>query len=230
MALRRILGLLILLICSFHVVMTLLYLAPPNMFQGATQPLVARYMSPLFTQNWHLFSPNPGLTSDELWIRCNAKGTPDKDGQWSQWLDPFQGIREQHYANRMTGTGKLLYVYNGIAKELNEDLQASLASCRKSSLAVTADAKKPVQVDDCKLASTPTKITGTPHYAVARRFAADFCSALAGPERLDKIQFKLMILYPKKYSDRSKPDRWGQVDEINFPEIAYTPNIATLTH
>ena len=54
-------ALLLLAVLAYHLGMTLIYLSPPNLLKQELGARAERYMGTLFYQNWHLFSPEPGM-------------------------------------------------------------------------------------------------------------------------------------------------------------------------
>lgn len=193
---RRLIGILVAGVGILHVTMTILYLSPPNLLKLTTERWVHAYMAPLFYQDWHLFSPNPGISSTELWIRCKVAG-----GEWSSWLAPFEEIQSAHYRNRFTGRGKLLYVYRGIGSRLHERYDELAQSCRKH----------------CGPGDLLREVKREPEYAVAARFASDYCAAVThAPAPLTLYELKTINLTPKKFSDRRTAGKWGSVKERNY--------------
>lgn len=66
---------------TFHFTMTLLYVEPANPFRDQVQSFVEGYMTPYFTQNWHLFAPLPEEPSKHLGVVCRfaEPGVPDTE-------------------------------------------------------------------------------------------------------------------------------------------------------
>lgn len=183
-----------------HGAMTVLYLSPPNLLSNQAIGVVKSYMQPLFYQDWHLFSPDPGFSTTQLWMRCG------QDESWGPWFDPFSKLLEEHYATRVTGRGKLLYVYNGIGRGLYEAMGAQQKACG-------ADEER------CSEENLAVEVTETSHFDLASRFASDVCAALHIPARnADSFQIRVVDLTPKKFSQRNDPAPWGAVKAIDFPK------------
>lgn len=178
----------------FHATMTILYLSPPNLVKLATEKVVHAYMAPLFYQDWHLFSPNPGISSTELWVRCKA---PRED--WTQWLSPFEELQAAHYRNRFTGRGKLLYVYRGIGGRLHERVDELVHECEKN-------------CDEGSIARAARKER---EYEVAARFASDYCRGVTKTP-LARFELKTVNVTPKKFSERLTSKKWGKVVERSY--------------
>jgi hypothetical protein len=118
-------GLAAYLFLIFHIAMTAVYLMPNNLIKNRINGFLYGYMEPLFYQNWHLFSPNPGISWTKLLVNCGSD-----DGQISRTIEPFATIQSNHNRNRMSGRGKLLYVYRNIGDKLFELHQDALQECR----------------------------------------------------------------------------------------------------
>lgn len=200
LALKRIFAILVIGVGLFHAGMTALYLSPSNLVKLSIDPWVHAYMGPLFYQDWHLFSPNPGFSSFEFWIRCKVMGK-----EWTQWSDPFRDLQLAHYHNRMTGKGKLLYVYRGIATNIYDRYEVELNECENE------------KEKDCGRSVILARVKKSPVYEVARRFAGDYCASVLKTEPQYTIhEIKVVNLFPKKYSARNDTAKWGQVIERSF--------------
>ena len=177
-----------------HFAATALYLLPPNLAKQALAETVARYMTPLFNQKWHFFSPNPGISSIKLSVRCQHI-----TGEWTPWNDPMEHVLERLYHNRASGHGKLMYLYRGVGVALSRDLRSATADCH-----------------ECAREEVIEVVEHSPSYALASRFALSVCEGVQpNPSR---YQFKIMEFFPVQYSQRHDATlRWGRVTEFEFP-------------
>jgi hypothetical protein len=201
------------LLTATHVAMTAIYLSPPNLLQQTVGEIVQDYMSPLFYQNWHLFSPRPGITSTKLAVRCH-----DADAGWTAWLDPLVTLYDEHYKYRVLGYGKVLYVYREIAIDLRQTLRVAQAECLERA------ADQPGREASCRDEEAVHRIRDSPPYELATRFAERTCRDWERVARLDDVQFKLLEFFPLKYSERHERDkRWSQVEEVVFPPLRRAP-------
>ena len=89
----------------YYVVFTILYLAPLNPLSKYYKPFINNFFPRIFSQNWKLFAPDPLPYSFKFLIKCDGANT---------WGDPFLKTQKEHYANRFSHTGKILYIYNGL--------------------------------------------------------------------------------------------------------------------
>lgn len=92
-----------------HIVAHLLYLAPNNPATPIYKPITDRYMNSFFTQNWHLFAPEPATSSLRLTYRCNP---------YEDWKSPLEELLKQHKALPFTAKGKQAYVIQHLAREI----------------------------------------------------------------------------------------------------------------
>ena len=81
-----------------------LYLAPPNPLSLQSLPAIRAILHPFFSQNWHLFAPNPIRSNFVLTVRCRV------NGQTSPWHDPFTPLQAQHHRHRFSPMGKVTRV------------------------------------------------------------------------------------------------------------------------
>ena len=201
-------------LAGFHLLMTAVYLSPPNLLRLQFGRLADAYMHPMFYQNWHLFSPNPGVTTTKLAVRYRS------DEGWSAWFDPLQEMQETHYAYRITGHGKLMYIYGNVAMDLQRAYTRELESCLEEELDRGSRIELALAADGaCSEQAIMARLMDGPAVAMAYRFA--IATSLKRTARdPDGYQFKLLEFYPLNYSDRDKVhQRWDRVVEVVFPPL-----------
>ena len=81
----------------FHFSLTGLYLLPLNPVKLTFGRYLSAYVDTLFTQNWHLFAPDPVNSSHSVIGKCR---TGDVE---SAWLDVTHGIVERLKSNPVPG-------------------------------------------------------------------------------------------------------------------------------
>ncbi len=191
----RIAGALGALLLGFHLLMIATYLGPPNLVQYHLGSFAFRYMHNIFYQNWHLFSPNPGINSVKFAVRC-----ADAKGQWSNWKDPFAGALHRHQLTRITGYGKVLALFDDIAQSLKKDLTRT---------------DKAIQ----ELQETPQQLAQrfSIDYCLTRHPEK--------PEHLEAIQFKVIEFAPVPFTKvQDNKLGWDRVTEIPFAPITLRHN------
>lgn len=184
-----------------HLGSTALYLAPNNPLKKYYESSVKAYMDPIFTQNWMLFAPEPARYSLKFWYRCKNETTGTS---WSDWKDPMAPLIREHQDFRFTFKGKLLYVYQAIARStLNHYVMTS----RKLECQSEKDCHDQIQA----------KIKKGIYYPVAERFTRDLCLAENPTNNL--AQFQILKIFPKSYSHRNDPGAFGSVENVEFSPI-----------
>lgn len=195
------------MVVAVHIGMIAVYLSPPNLLRQRVGLTADRYIGILFYQNWHLFSPTPGITSTKFAVRCRAEG-----GGWSGYFDPVESMYAAHYRSRVLGYGKVLYVHREVGMGVKEEIDRKRADCY-AKLGRTDDETR------CAADRMIPTIGQSFAYDLARRYAVQACTS-RGMGRGD-VQFKLVEFFPLKYSERNRTDRrWSHVDEMTFPPFA----------
>jgi hypothetical protein len=187
---------------AFHLFMIFVNLGPPNLLKLHFGPLSHDYMRLFFYQNWHLFSPNPAISSSKFAVRC-----ADEDGQWSKWKDPFAGLQERHQLTRITGYGKVMMLFGDIAQSLKQ---------------VEADAMKPCEDESCEEDRQITRRIQQQAKDLATRFAISYCRERhpERPQSLSAIQYKILELFPVQFTAREQAQqKWEKVIELPFEPI-----------
>ncbi|MGZ3800097.1 MAG: DUF5819 family protein [Bdellovibrio sp.] len=93
----------------FHLSMHVLYLAPVNPATPRYSKITDSYMGSFFTQNWHLFAPEPATSSLNLLFRCSTT---------SEWINPLTNLLTDHKTFPLTAKGKQTYVLQHLAREI----------------------------------------------------------------------------------------------------------------
>ena len=107
--LRKIVKSVLIFIFAINGVLHVLYLAPINPATTLYTKTVERYMSYFFTQNWHLFAPEPAVAALNINYRCQS-GDP-----WKTLLEP---MFKEHKKSLITSLGKQTYVYQHLSREI----------------------------------------------------------------------------------------------------------------
>jgi Family of unknown function (DUF5819) len=197
------------LFCA-HVVNTVLYNIPENPITKTYMPFVNGYMGPLFSQNWHLFAPEPATRMVKLWYRVKVNNT------WQHWQDPMEPVLEKHRHNRATYHAKLLYIYGNIAKDL---------IVRQSYFAENALS---IQDSTARLAQQNDSLKASLEYQLAMRFVTrDIEKGYGGISKPDSVQLMLAQLYPKQFSERLNPKPFSYAETIELTPELFLPTPIT---
>lgn len=79
-----------------HFAVTAIYLTPLNPVKLKLSPLLQAWINPLFSQNWHLFAPDPLSSNHSLVTKCKS-GTTTSD-----WIDVTRAVLKRYYENRLS--------------------------------------------------------------------------------------------------------------------------------
>lgn len=195
-----------------HLGITLVYLSPANLLKKEGGQFADRYMKVLFYQNWHLFSPEPGISTTKFAFRCYPEG-----GEWGQWHDPLVSLHEDFYKHRVGAYGKLIYVYRDLAIGLKQALGRHQRTCLER-----YPEDDPQRYLECAPSPMMVQMVDEPSFELAMRFTRTACSALIDPDQqLAAYTFKTLEFFPLKYSEREEgvaAERpWSKVVEIPYP-------------
>lgn len=100
-----------------HIFSTCVYLLPNNYLKKYIGRYVHAYMDTFFYQNWHLFSPNPGVSYKRIWLKCEYSNAVNNN-----WIDPLEALQRKHETYRILYYGKLLYYYKDIIDSFDADI------------------------------------------------------------------------------------------------------------
>jgi Family of unknown function (DUF5819) len=215
------------LVVGLHVLVTFLAVAPRGPVSATAAPLVDRWISPLFGQNWNLFAPNPladdrGLLVRVRHDRADPGGdftdltTPDLDGIEGH-LIPARTTRLSTTAvEQLQRNVRVLQRYSGAGPD---------GSCppRRTDAEILAEARQSVsavlgRLD--RLADGPCVPRGLRNdYRMNRAFTIRLAlSSLPEPvaARATEVQVRLVIYRYPRFADRD--ERYGgQITTMTFP-------------
>lgn len=185
---------------AYHISSTVLFLSPSSPLKAAVPSYFYQYIPKFFSQDWHLFSPDPSIVTKKLLVRCS-----DKDKKWSPWFDPMTRLLEKAYSNPIGPYGKLVYVYSNIPASL---WRVADAKCEGAT---------GISIKECRVRSEA--LVGLPEHTLAVRFANQLCQQ--GLAHVSNVQFKLVEIFPFPYSQRrlmSHRPFW-KAEELVFPSF-----------
>jgi hypothetical protein len=173
-------------ILTHHLVQTLLYLMPPNPLKNSVADSVKDYMVPFFSQNWHLFSPNPGKTYVRLEVQCPKFSSSDR------WMDIEQDRQNFHEWTRISGTSKVLAYYRTLGDTLWKRSVSHFTACLKDG---TMDGKS------C-YANSVHQIKQSPLFEVAQQYALKACEEPEG----GSVPLRVTQYSPVAFSKRTQAE------------------------
>ncbi|HFK1409239.1 DUF5819 family protein [Bacillus thuringiensis] len=89
-----------------HFCLILFHVMPKNPISNEMSPVVNKYVNPLFTQNWHLFSPNPLVRNDIIYMQIKFKDSPSL----SEWFDITTPMIKGNYKNYFSPLNRLVRI------------------------------------------------------------------------------------------------------------------------
>jgi hypothetical protein len=205
-------------LAALHIGMTAMYLLPSSIVRNAARPLWTPYMSTLFHQNWHLFSPDPALSSTKLAVQCRWA-----DDASSEWIDPAEQVLSSSYGfRRLLGYGKLLYIIRDIPRALQRAMVTAHERCNAERGTEVTSGLIPAE-GECAFPALVAEVTREGAGAAARDFAVGICRAIEHDAELATVDIKVIDFMPLKYSERdrfaSEGVRWSRVSETIYPSI-----------
>ena len=185
---------------AVHVGCTALYLLPANPLTATWDEPVRRYMEPLFSQRWLLFAPEPATNSLKVWSRYQC------DGTWTRWRDAAAPLMEEHQRNRLSPAGKLLYISNGLARDLSTTNAEIALRVMCKDAACEARRKEEVRRSEPFQRAVRYTMRHTP---------------CASP---DALQFMVVQLYPTQYSERHKTKPFSFANAFEYEPVPLRRN------
>ncbi len=183
---------------------TFLYLTPPNPVKARHLGTILSVELPLFSQNWHLFAPNPVRSNLLLAGRC---GVGSQTTPWTDLTTPFVA---GHHRNRFSRLGKLLRptqdaLYLILGRNLDEWRPLV---CKR----FPTDER-------CRNDRERQKARELGTYIVQRVVSAS-CAGVPGVQR---VQARIIVHDPPPWSRRHDRQDAGKMRYLTLPWMEYVP-------
>lgn len=190
-----------------HFTLVALLLSPANPLVGAAGPLATLYHNGATYQNWHLFSPDPGISSTFLSVRCKAADGP------TEWFDPLDRVEPFAGAkDRTLDMQRTLQLRRSLPMRVWSEAERLHARCKDSS-----DEDR----TQCILDQRAQFVVSAP-MAAALRAAAVACQ-VATHETAPVFELEIIRTLPKRYSQRDDARPFAEVQRIAFEEAFVVP-------
>lgn len=186
-----------LILLTTHVAATAIWLMPNSLIRKSLVSAVEDYInSPVFRQDWHLFSPNPSIEKTRFWMQCYSE--QDK----TEFFDPEYNQRSHHQDHIYSGVYKNLYINRHIKTSVLKQVAHKIQSCLDHE-----------GNNVCSTSEITNNLKDSPVVEPMKRLVQKTCQ-----ERLKSstsAQLYLVEYMPKKYSERNKNEVDGSMK--NFP-------------
>jgi len=191
-------------VLAIYFTATFLYLTPPNPVKARHLATILRIEHPLFSQNWHLFAPNPVRSNLILAGRCRV------GDQTTPWKDLTTPLVAGHHRSRLSPMGKLVRPTQDALYLL---LGRSLDEWRP------LICKRFPTHESCRNNRGREKAWELGTYVVQRVVSAS-CAGVAG---VQKVQGRIFIHEPPAWSRRNESQEGGRVSYVTLPWMDHVP-------
>lgn len=188
---------------------TFLYLTPPNPVKLHLYPLIHAIEYPYFSQNWHLFAPNPVRTNFTFAVRCRLK-----DGATTVWHDPVAPLLATHHRRRLSPMGKVLRVsQNAIFALLGRNTDEwRVLFCKRRRHSPACRGDDPLSISQRDLGKF-----------VLNRLGLLTCHQLMGPHQIAAVQVRIFHHIPPPISQRHLLQQAGMTTYRTLPWATSQP-------
>jgi hypothetical protein len=197
-----------------HFGITFLYLTPLNPIKPAIIPALEGYMSPLFTQHWELFAPNPRVDTRLLLVACrvvNEQGQVE-ERPWSNMTAPFRALKQKYRLSpadrvdraQQSSVHMMFAKPDALAQKLMDNPEDT-PEYRKAIELIEQDRKT-------------RKEAGT---RVMARVASAECDRLYGEGKTRDVRVRLVTVKSPPFSERRSPNEDGEASRMDFEWLPY---------
>lgn len=196
--------LLVMLVFTVHFTATAIYLTPLNPIKLALYRYVHAWMNPLFTQNWHLFAPNPLASNSSLVTKCRS-GTTE-----SGWIDVTHAVLDRYYANRLS-TAKAIggMQVNALQAVIHRGLPFEDPT-------FTSFCASEPEHGFCRHQQETARIAFDRAHRILVGMATDGCEVIMRGMQVEKVFIRVTEVIFPRFSERLKSDYEGKTVVYDF--------------
>lgn len=103
-------------------------LLPANAIGILHGDVIRPYIEPFFSQNWHMFAPDPPLTNESFVIQLNVGARAESDTWVTEWVDVTTLLLKKGASNPLSPAVPRLRTIQGIVREYRNYLARSQAN------------------------------------------------------------------------------------------------------
>ena len=181
-----------------HICFTLIYNFDSSTENTILKRAIRRYMLPVFSQNNKVFAPDPPIYKQQLLVRYFniRKG-------WTAWIDPGKNLLNITYRNRFSIAGVQHKVHNYVLGQVY-DSYCSVDTTLTDSL------RKNYFIHDASC-------------IMAQHYFSDMAMKENSHPYFHKLQYKVCLIYPEKFSGKTSSEIKSTTTELLFPEMNFMP-------
>jgi hypothetical protein len=197
---------------AFHFTMVVLYNARPNPIKLRHSRLIGGYIDPLFTQDWHLFSPNPINFDIILLVRARLRAAEGGVVE-TRWIDITTPLLDKLHRRRLSSLGSLAHIqtYTLLARSPSPAYREfEQLLCRGDSPVAACDEDSPALDVQRQMAERLMVRVASAH--ARRLFPADEIVA---------VQVRTVLSRFPRFSQRQRRDASPALSVVDSPWLPY---------
>ena len=106
-------------ILLMHFSIIMLSVIPPNPIFTKHKKIIDSYTYPLFTQNWHLFAPNPITKNYTVYIQAKVQDKNSKEILTTDWIDTSTPLVVENKKNPISPINRLVRIPTGVQDQMH---------------------------------------------------------------------------------------------------------------
>ena len=215
--LRRITKVIILTAATVHCGLVGIHLLPDSPLRRTFEPAISGYVVQFWQQNWHLFSPNPGTSSSQLFVKCTRLNSV------TPWLDTTSGMRKNSFSHLIGPYPKMRYIHNSIQDQMTRTIaDITSVKCGENKAAIPTESYTKCYMSN--QSEIETQLKKTDSYKIASRFALDSCESFLNTKGPTLIEMRVFNNFVFPFSERDKigTRRYFKTEYSDLPSITLT--------
>ncbi|MEJ8548113.1 DUF5819 family protein [Brevibacillus borstelensis] len=215
------LPLLLIAVMLWHFSMILLHVIPFNPLTNKYRDLVNGYVNPLFSQNWHLFAPNPVSHTHTIFIQAKSR---DASGNLveSDWVDITTPLITANWEHRISPINRVLrFGVGAFTQAFHQDDVINLFE----------EKKKNRNKEDLNLMKEDLAQLDEYRKVGVRllyRYSFSHVPKYFPSQNVDSIRLRVLIRASKPFSERHNPHYENEKEYVEFEWEKYQPVVPSI--
>ncbi len=205
----------------WHFSIVLLHVLPFNPLTNKYRNVVEAYVNPFFTQNWHLFAPDPVSHTKTIYIQARVKG-PDGKLVESDWVDITTPLITANWEERLSPVNRVMrFGVGAFSQAFHQDDVINMFEEKKKQ-ANKQDLKLPKE--DIELLDEYRK----QGVALLYRYGFSYVPKYFAGRDVESIRLRVTIKASKPFSQRHNQNYQNEQQYVEFDWKEYEPVVPAI--
>ncbi|WP_025151108.1 DUF5819 family protein [Bacillus sp. H1a] len=192
-------------ILLIHFCIIMLSVMPPNPIFTKHKKLIDSYTSPVFSQNWHLFAPNPITKNYTVYIQAKVEGKKSNEFVTTDWIDTSTPLVLENKRNPISPINRLVRIPTGVQDQMHIQDETFIKYINKKE-----------NTDNDKMLKEIEKNVDERGQEILQRFGNSMATKYISDAKIKEVRVKWIIEDPVPFSKKDDKNYKTKTSAITF--------------